>query len=44
MGKEILKFCNIEIEEDKLYRYKNPIFLKDVDTNNILVSNKISSG
>ena len=35
MGKEILMFGDIEIE--------NPIFLKDVDIQKVLVSNKISS-
>ena len=43
MGKEILSFGNIEIEKHKFYRYKSPIFVEDVDTNNVLVSNKISS-
>ena len=44
MGKEILTIGDIEIEKDKLYRHKTPIFLEDVNINNILVSNKISSG
>ena len=44
MGKEILMFNNIEIEKNKFYRHKAPIFLKDVDTEKTLVSNKISSG
>ena len=44
MGKEILTFVDIEIEKNKLYRYKSPIFLWNVDINNILVSSKISSG
>ena len=26
MGKEILTFGNIEIEKDKFYHYKGPIF------------------
>ena len=31
MGKEILKFGNIEIEKNKFYCHKSPTFLKDVD-------------
>ena len=31
MGKEILTFSNIEIEENKFYNHKTPIFLGDVD-------------
>ena len=44
MGKEILLFGDIEIKKHKLYRYKSPIFLEDVDIDNVLVSNKISPG
>ena len=44
MGKVILTFGDIEIEKDKFYYYKTPIFLEDVNINNILVSNKIFSG
>ena len=44
MGKEILTFRNIEIEKNKFYRNKTPIFLKDEDIEKILVSNKISFG
>ena len=43
MGKEILTFGNIEIGK-KNYHHKTPIFLGDVDTEKLLVSNKISSG
>ena len=31
-------------DKRKFHRYKNSIFLKDVDFDNILISNKISSG
>ena len=41
MGKEILTFGNIEIEKNKCYRDKTPIFL-DVDIEKVLVPNKIS--
>ena len=44
MGTEILTFGDIEIEKDKIYYYKTPVFLEDVNINNILVSNKIFSG
>ena len=42
MGKEILTFSDIEIEKNKLYHYKSPIFLKDVDVKKVFVSSKIS--
>ena len=42
MGQEISTFGNIEIEKNKLYRHKTPIFWGDVDTEKVLVSNKIS--
>ena len=38
MDEEIITFGNIEIE-----KYNSFIFLEDVNTDNILVSNKISS-
>ena len=44
MGKEILTFGNFEIEENKFYRHKTPIFLRDVDTEKVLVSNKTPFG
>ena len=44
MGNEILTFDNIEIEKNKFYDNKIPIFLKDVDTEKVLVSNKTSFG
>ena len=37
-------FGKIEIQKHKLYHYKNPISLKDVHIENVLISNKISSG
>ena len=43
MGKDILTFGDTEIERNKFYRHKSPIFLKDVDIEKVLVSNKISS-
>ena len=44
MGKEILTFGNIEIEKNQFYRHITPIFMGDVDIENVLVSNKISFG
>ena len=43
MGKEILMFNDTEIEKNKFYRNKSPIFLKDVDIEKVLVSDKIFS-
>ena len=43
MDEEVIKFGDTEIEKQKFYRYKSPIFLEDVNNDNILVPNKISS-
>ena len=40
MNKEIIEFAENEVEKRYFHRY----FLKDVDINNILISNKIFSG
>ena len=42
-GQEVLRFSNIEIEKNKFYCHKSPVFKKDVDIEKVLVSNKISS-
>ena len=44
MVKEILRFGDIEIENNRIYRHKTPIFKKDVDIGKVLVSKKVSSG
>ena len=44
MGTEILTFGNIEIEKNKFYHHKTPILRADIDTEKVLVSNKISFG
>ena len=44
MGKEILTFEDIEIEKNKIYYHKIPIFGGNEDTEKVLVSNKISFG
>ena len=43
MEKEIIRFGNIDIEKQKFDHYKS-YFLEDIDIDNMLVSNKISSG
>ena len=42
--KEFFTFWDIEIEKNRFYRNKTPIFFKDVDIEKVLVSNKISFG
>ena len=44
MDKEILPSGDIEIEKNKFYHNTSLISLKDLDTEKLLVSNKISSG
>ena len=43
MSEETITFFDIEIEKQKSHHYKVLLFLEDVDINNILASNKISS-
>ena len=44
MGKEISMLGDIQIEKNQFwnFRYESPIFLRDVNIENVLVSNKIS--
>ena len=44
MGKEIVTFGNIEIEKNKFYCHRTPIFLEDVDIEKVLISSKIYFG
>ena len=44
MIKDILTFGNLEIEKNKFFCHKTPIFLRDVDIEKLLVSNKIYFG
>ena len=44
MSKKVLTFDNIEIEKNKFYHHKTPIFLGDVDIEKKLVSNNVSFG
>ena len=41
--KRVKKFGDIQIERNKFYHQKSPIFLEDVDIEKVLVFNKISS-
>ena len=43
MGKEVLTFGDIDIEKDKFYCHRSPTFLKNIDIDEVLVSEKISS-
>ena len=42
MGKEILTFEDTEIEKLKFYHHKTAILLKNVETEKVLISIKIS--
>ena len=44
MGKEILTLDNIENEKNKFYHNKTYIFLRHLDIEKVLVSNKINFG
>ena len=44
MDEEIITFDDIETEKHKSHRYKSFIFAEDLDIDDILVFNKISSG
>ena len=44
MGKEVLMSGETEIGENKFYCNKNPIYLKNVDIEKVIVSDKISCG
>ena len=44
MNKEILLFGNIWIDKRKFHYLKNQIWMNDVDTDKILISNEVSFG
>ena len=44
MGKEIITFSNIGIENQKFYGRKNPISIYDVNIDRIVVSTKFPLG
>ena len=44
MGKEILTFGDIDVEQNKFYRSKISVLLRDANNKKVLASNKISFG
>ena len=44
MKKKIIKFDDTETEEYKLYQYKIPNSIKDIDITKVLASNKFPVG
>ena len=42
MSKEVITFGNNEAEKQKFHQYKDLIFLKDLDIDNLLISKNIS--
>ena len=44
MEKTTIKFGDIEIEKQKFRQHKIPISIKNIDINEIVLSNKISFG
>ena len=44
MEKAIIKFGDTEIEKQIFHQHKKPISIKDVDINEIVVSDKVSFG
>ena len=42
--KTTIKFAYIEIEKHKFHQYKKPIWMKNMITDKILASNKVSFG
>ena len=41
---KVIKFGDIEIEKQKFHQHKEPISIKNIDINKIVVSNKVSFG
>ena len=44
MEKIVIKFDDIEIEKQKFHQHKGPISIKNIDIDEIVVSNKVSFG
>ena len=40
----IMKFSDIEIQKQNFHQHKEPIFIKNININKIVVSNKVSFG
>ena len=41
---KVIKFGDIEIQTQKFHQHKEPVSIKNIDINRIVVSNKISFG
>ena len=41
---KIIKFLDIEIQEQRFYEHERPILIKNININEIVVSNKVSFG
>ena len=44
MAKEIITFGDIETEKESFHSHKNPISRYDVNSNRIVISNKVTFG
>ena len=44
IDKEIIMYCDTEIENHEFHRDKNPIFLIDVNIDHIITSNRVYFG
>ena len=44
MDENIIKFDEIKVKKHKFHQHKNPTLIYDVDSNKILISNKVSVG
>ena len=40
----IMKFSDIEIQKQNFHQHEEPIFIKNININKIVVSNKVSFG
>ena len=41
---KVIKFSDIEIQKQKFHQHREPISIKTIDINKIVVSNKVSFG
>ena len=40
---KVIKFRDIQIQKQKFHQHKGPILIKNIDSNKIVVSNKVSN-
>ena len=40
---KVIKFGDIQIQKQKFHQHKGPILIKNIDSNKIVVSNKVSN-